>query len=62
MYYKLLYLLGKRLGKAGFSWLKLHCVNMTGHVKREPLSKRLEYAEDKVDDMIDSANHPFNGL
>lgn len=35
---------------------------MTGHVKREPIKIRLDYAEKKLDEMIDSANHPFDGL
>lgn len=35
---------------------------MTGHVKREPINKRLEYAEKNLDEMINSANYPFDGI
>lgn len=54
-------LLGKPLGKDGLRWLKIHCVNITGLLKRESVARRLEYAEEHIDDMIDSANNPFEG-
>ncbi|KAH7722584.1 DNA-dependent RNA polymerase [Aphelenchoides avenae] len=52
---------GKKLGKDGLRWLKLHCVNITGLMKRESVEKRLQYAEEHLEDMIDSANNPFDG-
>jgi len=50
------------LGVDGFRWLKLHCVNITGKLKRKPLSERLEYAEKHLDKMIESADKPFEGF
>uniref|UniRef100_A0A914KTM2 DNA-directed RNA polymerase n=2 Tax=Meloidogyne TaxID=189290 RepID=A0A914KTM2_MELIC len=52
---------GKPLGVDGFRWLKLHCVNITGKLKRKPLAERLEYAEKHLDEMIKSADKPFEG-
>ncbi|KAF7631131.1 DNA-directed RNA polymerase [Meloidogyne graminicola] len=52
---------GKPLGTDGFRWLKLHCVNITGKLKRRPISERLEYAEKNIDKIIMSAEKPFNG-
>ncbi|KAL7074858.1 hypothetical protein ACQ4LE_006016 [Meloidogyne hapla] len=52
---------GKPLGVDGFRWLKLHCVNITGKLKRRPLSERLEYAEKHLDKIIESAEKPFDG-
>lgn len=52
---------GKKLGRDGFKWLKLHAVNLTGSVKKKSVEDRLLYAEDVFDDMIDSARDPFGG-
>ena len=53
--------LGKPLGESGFQWLKLHIVNITGKLKREPISKRFEYFEENVSNILDSAVNPFEG-
>lgn len=49
------------LGKDGFSWLKLHCINLTGTKKRDSVRERLLYAESIMDDIIDSADNPLTG-
>lgn len=54
-------ILGKPLGENGFKWLKLHCINITGQMKRESIKQRTKLAEESVEDMIDSANNPFDG-
>ncbi|KAG4077220.1 hypothetical protein HA402_005275 [Bradysia odoriphaga] len=51
----------KPLGVDGFSWLKLHCINLTGRKKRESVENRLQYAEDMMDNIIDSADNPLTG-
>lgn len=50
------------MGKSGFKWLKLHCINITGQMKREPISRRIEIAEQSLENMLDSANNPFDGF
>lgn len=49
------------LGKNGFRWLKLHCINLTGLKKKSSVEERLQYAEEVLDDIIDSADHPLTG-
>lgn len=49
------------LGHDGFSWLKLHCINLTGQKKRVSVHERLLYAEKIIDDIIDSADNPLTG-
>lgn len=51
----------KPLGPDGFSWLKLHCINLTGHKKRESVQSRLQYAEEMMDNIVDSADNPLTG-
>ncbi|XP_037024700.1 DNA-directed RNA polymerase, mitochondrial isoform X1 [Bradysia coprophila] len=51
----------KPLGVDGFSWLKLHCINLTGHKKRESVQNRLQYAEEMMENIIDSADNPLTG-
>lgn len=51
----------KKLGVNGFMWLKLHCINLTGFKKRESVSKRLLFAEEIMDEILDSADHPLDG-
>lgn len=51
----------KPLGVDGFSWLKLHCINLTGHKKRDSVQNRLRYAEEMMENIIDSADNPLNG-
>ncbi|VDP05910.1 unnamed protein product [Heligmosomoides polygyrus] len=52
---------GRPLGERGFLWLKLHCINLTGKMKRNSIEDRLKAAEEQLDDILDSANHPLDG-
>ncbi|XP_034670201.1 DNA-directed RNA polymerase, mitochondrial [Drosophila subobscura] len=49
------------LGVDGFSWLKLHCINLTGLKKRDSVRERLLYAEEIMEDILDSADNPLTG-
>lgn len=49
------------LGIDGFSWLKLHCINLTGLKKRDSVRERLLYAEEIMPDILDSADNPLTG-
>lgn len=51
----------KKLGVDGFMWLKLHCINLTGLKKRDSIRERLLFAEQVMDDILDSADRPLNG-
>ncbi|XP_067622531.1 DNA-directed RNA polymerase, mitochondrial isoform X2 [Eurosta solidaginis] len=51
----------KPLGTDGFSWLKLHCVNLTGARKPDSVLERLMYAEEIMNDILDSADKPLTG-
>ena len=52
---------GRRLGERGLYWLKLHIVNITGLLKKQSIAERIKYAEEHLDDILDSANNPLNG-
>ncbi|XP_001356998.3 DNA-directed RNA polymerase, mitochondrial [Drosophila pseudoobscura] len=49
------------LGVDGFSWLKLHCINLTGLKKRDSVRERLLYAEEIMPEILDSADNPLTG-
>lgn len=49
------------LGKNGFRWLKLHCINLTGLKKKSSIAERLAYADEIMEDILDSADHPLTG-
>uniref|UniRef100_A0A1B0BRN9 DNA-directed RNA polymerase n=1 Tax=Glossina palpalis gambiensis TaxID=67801 RepID=A0A1B0BRN9_9MUSC len=49
------------LGIDGFSWLKLHCINLTGLKKRDSVRERLLYAEEIMSEILDSADYPLTG-
>lgn len=49
------------LGPDGFRWLKLHCINLTGEKKKNSVTERLAYAEEVMNDIIDSADNPLTG-
>lgn len=49
------------LGEKGLDMLKIHCINLTGTKKRSTISERLEFANSIIEDILDSANKPFNG-
>lgn len=56
----LVFALGKPLGPNGFDWLKIHTINLTGFKKRDPVSERLKYANENMDNILDSAENPLN--
>lgn len=47
------------LGDNGLDWLKVHCINLTGLRKRDPVSVRLQYADEILQDILDSADNPL---
>lgn len=49
------------LGENGLDWLKLHCINLTGLKKQSSIQDRLAYANEHIDDIIDSADNPLDG-
>ncbi|XP_068958066.1 DNA-directed RNA polymerase, mitochondrial [Petaurus breviceps papuanus] len=57
----LLFAEGKPLGPNGLNWLKIHLINLTGLKKRESLQARLAYANEILDDILDSADNPLTG-
>ncbi|KAL6260323.1 hypothetical protein P5V15_007854 [Pogonomyrmex californicus] len=57
----LMFAQGKPLGPGGLDWLKIHAINMIGLKKREPMHKRLEFANEMLDLIIDSARNPLTG-
>ncbi|XP_036169703.1 DNA-directed RNA polymerase, mitochondrial isoform X1 [Myotis myotis] len=52
---------GRPLGPHGLNWLKIHLVNLTGLKKRESLQARLAFADEIMDDILDSADQPMTG-
>lgn len=52
---------GKKLGARGFDWLKIHLINLTGLKKRATNEERLEYANEILPSIIDSAERPLDG-
>ena len=52
---------GKKLGENGLRWLKLHCINLTGNMKRDRVEDRLAFMEDNMDKILDSAENPLDG-
>ncbi|NXM71945.1 RPOM protein, partial [Serilophus lunatus] len=55
----LLFAEGRPLGPKGLDWLKIHLVNLTGLKKKEALQQRLEYANEIMEEVLDSADHPL---
>lgn len=51
----------KKLGIDGMTWLKLHCINLTGLKKRDSIRERLLFAEEIMDEILDSADNPLHG-
>nr|XP_025717114.1 DNA-directed RNA polymerase, mitochondrial isoform X1 [Callorhinus ursinus]XP_025717115.1 DNA-directed RNA polymerase, mitochondrial isoform X2 [Callorhinus ursinus] len=52
---------GRPLGRHGLDWLKIHLVNLTGLKKHEPLQARLVFANEMMEDILDSADRPMTG-
>ncbi|NWI54063.1 RPOM protein, partial [Calyptomena viridis] len=57
----LLFAEGRPLGPRGLDWLKIHLVNLTGLRKSNALQERLEYANEIMEEVLDSADHPLTG-
>ncbi|NXO02392.1 RPOM protein, partial [Rhinopomastus cyanomelas] len=57
----LLFAEGRPLGPKGLDWLKIHLVNLTGLKKKCALHERLDYANQIMEDILDSADHPLTG-
>jgi DNA-directed RNA polymerase, mitochondrial len=50
---------GKPLGPRGLFWLKVHLANMSG--KRGTLADRVEFVEQNMDNILNSADFPLAG-
>lgn len=51
---------GKKLGANGLSWLKVHLVNVHGQLKKSSLDDRIAYADEHLEEIFDSADHPLD--
>ncbi|CAL2027516.1 unnamed protein product [Caenorhabditis brenneri] len=49
------------LGDKGYDWLKLHCINLTGTMKRASVADRMLEAERLLPLILDSARNPLGG-
>jgi len=50
---------GKKLGPNGLDWLKIHLVNIHGQLKKSSMEERIQYADDNMEEIFDSADNPF---
>ena len=50
---------GVPLGEKGLDWLKIHLVTLHGAKKKSSLQERLNYADEIMDDILDSADNPL---
>ncbi|KAI5949646.1 RPO41 [Candida margitis] len=50
---------GKELGEKGLEWLKVQLANVYG-VDKAPISERIQFATDNIEQAIKSANDPLN--
>ena len=50
---------GVPLGEKGLDWLKIHLVTLHGAKKKSSLQERLDYANEIMDDIVDSAENPL---
>ncbi|XP_068012301.1 DNA-directed RNA polymerase, mitochondrial [Melanerpes formicivorus] len=57
----LLFAEGRPLGPKGLDWLKIHLINLTGLKKKNSLQERLDYANEIMEDILDSADRPLAG-
>ncbi|NXI65797.1 RPOM protein, partial [Anseranas semipalmata] len=57
----LLFAEGRPLGPKGLDWLKIHLINLTGLKKKNSLQERLDYANEIMEEILDSADHPLTG-
>lgn len=47
------------LGPRGLDWLKIHLVNLTALRKRASNQERLQFAEELMPEILDSADYPM---
>ncbi|XP_003502602.1 DNA-directed RNA polymerase, mitochondrial isoform X2 [Cricetulus griseus] len=52
---------GRPLGPRGLDWIKIHLVNLTGLRKRDSLRMRLRFADEVMEEILDSADNPMTG-
>ncbi|KAI7727747.1 hypothetical protein M8C21_013137 [Ambrosia artemisiifolia] len=53
---------GRPLGKSGLRWLRIHLANLYGSgVEKLSYNGRLQFVEDNINDIIDSADNPLGG-
>ena len=52
---------GKPLGPKGLDWLKIHIINLTGLKKLSCVQERLDFANENIDLILDSADNPLTG-
>lgn len=57
----LLFAVGKPLGPKGLQWLKTHLINLTGLMKKSSIEERIEFADQVMPEILDSADHPLEG-
>ncbi|KFO89945.1 hypothetical protein N320_06339, partial [Buceros rhinoceros silvestris] len=57
----LLFAEGRPLGPKGLDWLKIHLINLTGLKKKNALQERLDYANEIMEEILDSADRPLTG-
>lgn len=50
---------GRPLGPRGLDWLKIHLINLTGLKKRDSLRMRLAFADEVMEEILDSADNPL---
>jgi DNA-directed RNA polymerase len=56
----LLFAEGRELGETGLRWLQIHLANVYGYDKLS-FNERARFAEDHIDDILDSADKPLDG-
>ncbi|NP_001394724.1 DNA-directed RNA polymerase, mitochondrial isoform 5 precursor [Mus musculus] len=52
---------GRPLGPRGLDWLKIHLINLTGLKKGDSLRMRLAFADEVMEEILDSADNPLTG-
>lgn len=50
---------GRPLGPRGLDWLKIHLINLTGLKKGDSLRMRLAFADEVMEEILDSADNPL---
>lgn len=57
----MLFATGQPLGPNGLDWIKIHLINLTGFKKKNSNEERLAFANEMLDEIIDSAERPLDG-